>query len=105
MRILKVGLCKASAPYSKIPKAHRTKKLMPVEPVMLEFSDGHTCRCVLSRAVDSTCYSCCIRRHADTLDLHFVCPRANDRVGRLLCDTHTDACYEFHELSTILEDI
>lgn len=105
MRILKVGLHKTEDPYRKIPKAYRAKKLVPGEPVMLEFCDGHKARCVLSQTDNYNCDSCYIKRYADTLGLHFVCPRVNDRGGRLLCDIPGNDYCEFHELSTIMEDI
>ena len=105
MRTIKVGIGEEGTSYDKLPKASRNKKIIPGDLVLLEFSDGHTCQCVLSPGGDYLCSSCYIQRYATKVGADYMCPRSEDSGGRLLCDIPGNSYHEFHELSTILEGI
>ena len=105
MRTIKVGIGEEGTSYDKLPKASRNKKIIPGDLVLLEFSDGHTCQCVLSPGGDYLCSSCYIQRYATKVGSYCMCPMDSAFGGRLLCRIPGFSYYEFHELSTILEDI
>lgn len=105
MRVIKVGINKEGTPYDNFQKASRTDKIMPGEIVVLEFNDGHTCQCVIAPGGDYLCSSCYIQRYAEKVGAYYACPRVNNSEGRLLCDIPGNTYCEFHDVSTILEEI